>query len=179
LKNSMDEIATQNIAMEGYMKQVLDSLQGMQAKIDELQGQLATTTTTVVLGQQRSDDVAARLAALEASTHTAPKQVATAPSSAPPTEDGGTSGAAAARPPASATGSGSMDHRDSTLYRGDARGILGSHRSAPVTGTNSSPAAKFDALVPDHMNGNFERDVGHHNGGRSSTPKNGFPQIRG
>jgi hypothetical protein len=153
LKNSMGELSPQNITMEGYMKQVLDSLQGMQTKIDEIQDSLVETTTAVVAGKQRADDIATRLAVVESSTSTALKHITVTP---PAAGDGlgveshpmgstrpSPSGAAAARPPGPATSFGSADRRDPSLHRGDAPGILVNQRFAPGTGTNhSSPQAK-------------------------------------
>ncbi|KAK1670478.1 hypothetical protein QYE76_058637 [Lolium multiflorum] len=142
----MGELTSQNLVMEGYMKQVLDSLQGMQSKIDEIQGALVETTSAVAAGQHRAEELTARLAAIESSPRTALKHV-----TVPPLDAGvGTSaeanplgspltspsGAAAARPPAQVSGSGSADRRDPTLYRGDAPGILGIQRSTPVTDTD-------------------------------------------
>lgn len=98
------------------MKQVLDSLQGMQSKIDEIQGALVETTSAVTAGQHRAEELTAHLAAIESSPRTALKHVTVPPLDAsvgtgaeanplgsPLTSP---SGAAAARPPAQASGSG-------------------------------------------------------------------------
>jgi hypothetical protein len=164
------------------MKQVLDSLQGMQSKIDEIQGALVETTSAVAAGQHRAEELTARLAAIESSPRTALKHV-----TVPPLDAGvGTSaeanplgspltspsGAAAARPPAQVSGSGSADRRDPTLYRGDAPGILGIQRSTPVTGTQPSPHAKS----PEH---HYEHEIGYGTDRRGSTPKMDFPRFEG
>jgi DNA-binding protein YbaB len=79
LKNSMGELTSQNVVMEGYMKQVLDSLQGMQSKIDEIQGALVETTSAVTAGQHRAEELTARLTAIESSPRTALKHVTVPP----------------------------------------------------------------------------------------------------
>jgi hypothetical protein len=175
LKDTMGEISAQQISMEGYVKQVLDSLGGMQAKIDELQMSLGETTTAVTVSQQRAEDISARMIALEQNPPTAVKFVA-----APPLGVGNSmgadstpfacplpspSGAAAARPSASASSSGSGDHRDPSFYRGDAPGILGNQRSAPVTGTNPSQLEK--PLIPIQIHENrYEHEPMTGTGGR-------------
>jgi hypothetical protein len=79
LKDTMGEISAQQISMEGYMKQVLDSLGGMQAKIDELQISLGEKTTAVTVSQQRAEDISARMIALEQNPPKAVKFVAAPP----------------------------------------------------------------------------------------------------
>ncbi|KAK1627678.1 hypothetical protein QYE76_001993 [Lolium multiflorum] len=188
LKSTMDELSAQNNSMEGYTKQVLDSLQGMQTKIDEIQGSLAETTTTVVAGQQRMGDIANRLAAVELSARTALKPISVPlPGAgdghgAEPNPMGSTRppalGAATACPSASTTSFGSMDHRDPSLHRGDAPGIFSNQRSAPGTGTNPSPHARSTAQLnsPEHAH---EHVTGFDTGGRESTPKMDFSKFKG
>jgi hypothetical protein len=57
--------------MEGYMKEVLDSLQGMQTKIDEIQGSLVETSSMVMATNQRAEDLTSRLAAIESNPNMA------------------------------------------------------------------------------------------------------------
>ena len=170
------------------MKQVLDSLNGMQTKIDEMQGSLADTTTVVTAGQQRIDDLTIRLAALESSPRTALKHVLVTPND---TGDGmgadllprGSSlpsppGAAATHPSVQASGSGSHDRRDASLYRGDAPGILGNQRSTPVTGTHHLAPGK-SSIPTEFYELHVERDGDAGNRGRGSSPKMDFPKFEG
>ena len=186
LQATMGEIATQNITMEAYMKQVLDSLNGMQTKIDEIQESLADTTMAVAASHQRADDLASRLAAIESSPRTEVKQVT--PSGVleghgadphplgPPLPS--PSGAAAAHPSASAPGSGSTDLRDPRLHRGDAPGILGNQRSTPVTGTHHLAPGK-SSIPTEFYELHVERDGDAGNRGLGSTPKMDFPKFEG
>lgn len=188
----MGEISSQNLAMEGLMKQVLDSLNGMETKIDEIQEQITATSAAVASGQQTTDALATRLTALEISPRTALKHVATATNLAVPvTEDGdgadpfrsGSSlpsppGVAAARTSASAPSSGSVDHRDPMMFRGDAPGILRNQRSAPVTGTNSFYPGK-SIVNTEYPECSYERERDHSHEGRGVAPKMDFPKFDG
>ena len=111
------------------MKQVLDSLSGMQTKIEELQTSISATSSALTAGQHRAEELASRVTAIESNPPTAQKRMDTPESSGmmapgadlllgsplpPPLGD------AAARPSASTQHSGSTDHCDPRLYRGDA-----------------------------------------------------------
>lgn len=188
----MGEISSQNVAMEGLMKQVLDSLDRMQTKIDEIQEQITATSAIVASGQQTTDALTTRLTALEISPRTALKHVATATnSSVPVTEDGDgadplrsvsslpfPSGVAAARTSASAPNSGSVDHRDPMMFRGDAPGIIRNQRSALFTGTNPFYSGKSIGNT-EYPECSYERERDHSHEGRGATPKMDFPKFDG
>lgn len=137
----------------------------------------------------------ARMEELETTPSTAVKYVATATTT---TDVGGadlnpnessqppSSGAAAARPSASASGFGSHDRRDPSLFRGDAPGIFTNQRSAPGIGNNSHHLGKASTTV-DFTESSYERERvhyrdrerEHHHEGRLATPKMDFPRFDG
>jgi hypothetical protein len=58
----MSDISLQNVSMEGYMEQLLDSHNRMFLKIDEIQGHISGTSVAVASSQQTYDALASRTA---------------------------------------------------------------------------------------------------------------------
>jgi hypothetical protein len=136
----MNDLTAQNAGIKAMLKQVLDRMGSLDAKVDGLQDQLASNIKRADLLEERLERVAPPLQAVGKAAASAEADLhrSTAPDSdrglplqpqPPPHRE-----AASMRPSASGLGFGSDDHRDAHLRRGDARGLLGNPSHAPGAG---------------------------------------------